>query len=180
MAETAVAQVRSVHERVHGIAPDGRPYSANDAHLLSWVQLTLVDSFLRAYQRYGATPLPVADADRYVAEQSVLARRIGAVTPDPPTTVVDLNDQLEGFRPELAATSAAREAVRFLLVPPMALAARGPYSMFAAAAVGLLPGYVRRALWLPRLPITESVAVPRAVRPVVRVVDWALRPPLAS
>ena len=37
-----------------GVAPDGRPYAASDPHLLAWVHVAEVDSFLRAYQRYGA------------------------------------------------------------------------------------------------------------------------------
>src|SRR5215211_7947648 len=31
-AERAVARVHAVHERVVGVAPDGRPYAANDPH----------------------------------------------------------------------------------------------------------------------------------------------------
>ena len=38
--------MRAVHERVRGIAPDGRPYAANDPHLLRWVHLAELDSFL--------------------------------------------------------------------------------------------------------------------------------------
>ena len=47
--------MRAVHRRVTGIAPDGRPYAATDPHLLAWVHVGEVDSFLRAYQRYGAS-----------------------------------------------------------------------------------------------------------------------------
>ena len=77
-ARHAVAMVKRVHERVTGVAPDGRPYHANDPHLLTWVHSTLVDSFLRAYRRYGAHRLSDADADRYVDEQAVLAELFGA------------------------------------------------------------------------------------------------------
>ncbi|MGH9212871.1 MAG: oxygenase MpaB family protein, partial [Acidimicrobiales bacterium] len=34
VAEQAIAAVRAVHERVSGVAPDGRPYRASDPHLL--------------------------------------------------------------------------------------------------------------------------------------------------
>lgn len=71
-AERAVAQVKRVHERVTGIAPDGRPYAANDPQLLTWVHHTLVDSFLRAYWRYGSERLTRKQSDRYVAEMAVL------------------------------------------------------------------------------------------------------------
>ena len=56
-AEAIIARVRAIHERVRGTAPDGRPYAASDPHLLRWVHITEVDSFLVAYQRFGAEPL---------------------------------------------------------------------------------------------------------------------------
>src|SRR4249920_2024673 len=49
-ADQACATVRRVHRRVHGIAPDGRRYDANDPHLLTWVHIAEADSFLAAYQ----------------------------------------------------------------------------------------------------------------------------------
>ena len=45
--------VDGVHERVSGIADDGRPYSAQDPRLLLWVHVGLTDSMLVAYERYG-------------------------------------------------------------------------------------------------------------------------------
>src|SRR6202040_2590252 len=49
----AVDRIRGIHRRVHGVARDGRPYSAADPHLLEWVHIAEVDSFLRAHRRYG-------------------------------------------------------------------------------------------------------------------------------
>ena len=60
--EAEIAQVRAVHRRVRGRAPDGRPYSASDPHLLSWVHLAEVEMFLHAYQRHGAGRLTPAEA----------------------------------------------------------------------------------------------------------------------
>jgi uncharacterized protein (DUF2236 family) len=48
-AERAVARVRGLHRRVHGTAADGRSYAASDPHLLRWVHVAEVDSFLAAY-----------------------------------------------------------------------------------------------------------------------------------
>src|SRR6201996_7703615 len=59
-AQRAVDRVRGIHRRVHGTAPDGRPYEASDPHLLEWVLIAEVDSFLLAYQRYGAGHLDQA------------------------------------------------------------------------------------------------------------------------
>ena len=78
-ARREIDVVRAVHRRVIGTAPDGRPYAASDPHLLSWVHLAEVDSFLRAYQRYGAEPLTAAECDEYVAQSGRVATALGAV-----------------------------------------------------------------------------------------------------
>jgi uncharacterized protein (DUF2236 family) len=171
-ARQAIAMVKRVHERVTGFAPDGRPYAANDPHLLTWVHSTLVDSFLRAYQRYGSHRLSAADADRYVAEQAVLAELFGA---EPAArSVAELRSYFTTMRPELAATRDARETIRFLLAPPLPLIARGPYAVIASAAVTMLPRSVRRSLWLPVLPAVEPLVVRPAATALVRTVDWVL------
>ena len=174
-ATQAVAIVRRVHESVVGTTPDGRAYAANDPHLLGWVHHTLVDSFLRAHQRYGDAPLAPVDADRYVAEQARLAELIGAVDPEPARTVSELRAWMWGIRPELGAGAQAREATRFLLFPPLALATRPPFAVLASAAIGLLPGWVRRDLRIPTLPFADALVVRPSARALSHVVGWALR-----
>ena len=57
---------------------------------------------------------------------------------------------IEGYRPELESTPAAREATRFMLLnPPVPLVARPGYALIAAGGVALLPGWARKALRLP-------------------------------
>jgi uncharacterized protein (DUF2236 family) len=147
-AERAIAQVRDIHLRVRGKAEDGRAYAASDPHLLDWVHLAEVDSFLRAYQLFGPEPLGPADADEYVRQSGSVAARLGATSP--PTTVAELERRLTAFRPELSATQASRDAARFLLLdPPLPLAARPGYGLLAAGAVASLPGWARRELRLP-------------------------------
>ncbi len=168
----AIALVKRVHERVTGIAPDGRPYAANDPHLLTWVHHTLVDSFLRAYQRYGSGPLTRADADRYVEEQAVLAELFEA---EPAArSVAELAEYFRVVRPELRATNQARDTVRFLLAPPLPLIARGPYTVLMSAAITMLPRWVRRDLWLPVPPAIEPLVVRPATTALVRTVDWVM------
>ncbi len=179
-AEQAVAMVKRVHVRVVGTAPDGRPYSANDPHLMSWVHHALTESFLVAYQRYGATELSATMADRYVAEQAVLAEMLGATTPGPARSVAELNAWMRGIRPELRVGTQAREAVRFLLLPPLALLSRPPYAVLAAAAVGLLPGHVTRDLRIPVLPLADPFAVRPATRALSAVIGWAMTAPLPA
>ncbi|MEY4340055.1 MAG: hypothetical protein RLZ14_1905 [Actinomycetota bacterium] len=175
VAEGAVARVRSVHQRVRGRASDGRPYSAGDPHLLRWVHICEVDSFLASYQRYGAGSLTPAEADDYVADMAVVATALGVN--HPPTSVRELQHEFREFRPELSGSREAREAARFLLLePPLPLAARPAYSLIAAAAVALLPAWVRWPLRLPYLPVSEALAVRPAGAAVTGLIRWALNP----
>jgi len=172
-AEVACATVRRVHGRVHGIAPDGRSYDANDPHLLLWVHIAEADSFLAAHQRFGARPLDRAEQDQYVSDLARVARELGV--PDPPLTVEALRAQLAAYRPELATTAEAREAARFLLLqPPVPLAARGPYTVLGATAVSLLPWWAKVMLRIPPLPLTETVVIRPAGRALVGAMRWAL------
>ena len=87
-AERAIAIVRAIHRRVRGTTPDGTPYSADDPHLLMWVHVAEVDSFLRAFQAFGDGALTPADADEYVRQAGTVAARLGVI--DPPATVAEL------------------------------------------------------------------------------------------
>jgi uncharacterized protein (DUF2236 family) len=174
-AEAMVRRVRAVHETVVGRAPDGRPYAASDPHLLRWVHIAEVDSFLAAHQRFGRHPLDAAGRDGYVADTARVAEALGV--PDAPRTEADLRAQLQAYRPELRGTSEARSAARFILLdPPLSVAARAPYAAIAAAAVSLLPWWARRQLYLPWLPVTEAVVVRAAGEGVTRAIRWVMAP----
>jgi uncharacterized protein (DUF2236 family) len=174
-ARAAVDQVRAVHERVRGKAPDGRPYFASDPHLLRWVHVAEVDSFLAAHQRYGAHPLDAAGCDGYVADAARVASRLGVI--DPPATVAELRAELAAYRPELRGTREARQAARFLLVnPPVPVLLRPAYAVLTAAAVGLLPRWTRWPLRLPYLPLAEATVVRASGDALTRTIRWALTP----
>ena len=175
-ARAMVAAVKRVHIPVRGTL-DGVPYSANDPHLLLWVQHTLVDSFLSSYQRFSASPLTALEADQYVAEQAVVATLFKAEPAA--TSTAELAAYFAAVRPELRSTTQARQAVRFLIAPPLALTMRAPYSVIAAAAVGSLPARVRWELRLPILPVTDALAVRPAAKALTRVIDWAMKAPVA-
>jgi uncharacterized protein (DUF2236 family) len=175
-AREAIARVRAIHERVTGIAPDGRPYAASDPHLLTWVHLAEVDSFLAAYARYGSGRLDRAGRDGYVADMARIGSELGV--PDPPMTAASLASRIDLYRGELAATPQSREAARFLLLqPPLPALALAPYGVLAAAAVSLLPGWARGLLRLPRLPVTETLLVRPAGQALVQAIRWATSAP---
>jgi uncharacterized protein (DUF2236 family) len=173
-AEAACRRVRAVHQRVHGIAPDGRPYSANDPELLRWVHLAEVDSFLTTYQYYGAHRLDSDERDGYVADMAVVADHLGV--PGVPTTVGELRQQLRDYQPELYATRDALEAARFLLAPPLPVVARAPYTLLGGAAVASLPWWARLSLGVPLGPLTSRFIARPAGDALVGLLRWALKP----
>jgi uncharacterized protein (DUF2236 family) len=170
-ADRAIALVRRVHAGVHGIAPDGRPYSALDPDLLAWVHHVEVDSFLAAYQAFGPRRLLPPEADRYVEEMAALGARMGV--PAPARSTGELRDWLasvEGLR----ATREARDAVRFLVLPSIPRRLLPAYGVVAAAAVSLVPLRDRVALWLPPTPIADRVLVRPAARSLLTTLRFAL------
>lgn len=171
-SDQAVAQVRAIHERIRGVTPDGQPYEATDPHLLGWVHCTEADSFLRAHLRYGKDRIDATTADRYVAQIGEIGGELGVI--DPPQNRAELRERLISYRPELAASADTHETVRFLAFPPLAVAVRPAYGVVFAAAASMLPGFVRRELRLPVLPLTEPLAIRPAANVLLRTLGWAL------
>lgn len=170
-AQRAVDAVRRVHKRVHGVTDSGRPYRADDPHLLGWVHAVEVDSFLRCHQRYGAAPLDSAGCDGYVLDMARIGSALGVV--DPPTDVASLEARLAAYRPELSGTPEARAAARFLLIqPPLPLLARAPYAVLAATAVAMLPAWARWPLRLPYLPVSEATTIRLAGHGLIGALRW--------
>jgi uncharacterized protein (DUF2236 family) len=174
-AQRSVDVVRAIHRRVVGTMPDGTPYAADDPHLLRWVHVAEVDSFLRAHTVYGAEPLDRAGRDTYLAQAATVAERLGAT--EVPGTEAELASALASYRPELRSTAEAREAVRYLLVrPPLPLVARPAYGVLVAAAVGLMPAWTRVPLRLPWLPVTERTVVRALGTAATGTIRWAMTP----
>lgn len=172
-AERAIAAVRAIHRRVTGIMPDGNPYAADDPHLLMWVHIAQVDSFLKAFQVFGAEKLTSADADEYVRQSGSVAARLGVV--DPPNTVAELTSIMAGYLSEVSGSGAAREASDLLLVhPPFTGLTRAGYHVLAAGAVSILPPWARMELRLPALPITERALIRPLGRSAMHTLRWAL------
>lgn len=172
-AQRAVDHVREVHERIRGTTTAGEPYHAADPHLLCWVHVAEVDSFLRAHQRYGAHPLDGAGCDAYIADAARVARALGI--PDPPADRVSLAATLARYRPELRATPEALDAARFILrEPPLPWIARGPYALLAANAVRTLPPWARAALGLRAAPYLPEGLVLLSGRGVTGTIRWAM------
>jgi len=172
-AEATVAAIRRIHDSVTGTMPDGAPYAASDPHLLQWVHVAEIDSFLRAYQRYGHAPLDQAGRDEYVAQTAVVAQKLGVL--DPPRTEAGLAEVLASYRPELRGTDHAHEAISHLVWhPDLPPAARPGYLVLAAAAIDMMPAWTRRELRLPRLPLAGAGTLGRFA---TRTIRWAMAMP---
>jgi uncharacterized protein (DUF2236 family) len=172
-AQRTIDIVNRVHERVVGVASDGRPYSARDPHLLRWVHIIEIDSFLAAHQQFGEFPLDASGCDGYVKDTAVIARKLGVTAP--PESVRALRDQISSYRGEVRGTKESRDAMRYLLFePPLPLVARAAYSLLVAATLSTLPRWSRPHLGLPYLPVTERLALRPLGDAITRVVRWAM------
>ena len=172
-AQRTIDIVNRVHERVVGVASDGRPYSARDPHLLRWVHIIEIDSFLAAHQQFGELPLDASGCDEYVKDTAVIARKLGVTAP--PESVRALRDQISSYRGEVRGTKESRDAMRYLLFePPLPLVARAAYSLLVAATLSTLPRWSRPHLGLPYLPVTERLALRPLGDAITRVVRWAM------
>ncbi len=179
-AEAAIAQVHRVHHRVKGTAPDGRPYSAADPELVTFIHVAEVSSFLASSRRYGTRPLTPEQCDRYYAEVACVALDLGATWA--PRSVAEVASYLLRVRPDLYAGPQAIAARDWLLRG----VARRPteravYSLVLAAAVGVLPGWARRELGLslagPLDLLVDAAAVTPLTRGLSAAVRWMVTPP---
>ncbi|NYD91864.1 oxygenase MpaB family protein [Sphingomonas melonis] len=172
-AETLIAKVRRIHDRVAGTLPDGTPYSANDPDLLTWVHVAEVASFLAAYRRYRDPAFPVAEQDRYLGEYAIVAEKLGAT--GVPRTRAALDAYLSAIRPQLRVDHRTREVSRALLrQQPASLAMAPAQTVLMKGGIDLLPDWAARMHGLGRPPIGRP-AVRAGVAGIGSVLRWALR-----
>ncbi len=174
-ATRAIDQVREVHRHVHGRAPDGRRYSANDPELLTWVHVAEMSSFLAAGERYGPHRYRPDERDRYFAETAVVARSLGARWV--PETAAEVDAYFRRVRPELYAGPQAIDARDFLLRG----VARKPkdravYLGIVAAALAVVPRWARAELGIPAPPLLDELVVLPPARVFCGALRWTLRP----
>lgn len=140
VAEVAIAHVRTIHHAVRGTVSDGRAYSADDPHLLTWVHCAECWCFLRAYETYCGVRIPPATRDEYLVEVAQIAEALGAR--NVPQSMHDLEAFFADIRPELVFDARTRETLHVLaglhLPIPFAGVSR---NLFLGAAAALLPAW---------------------------------------
>ena len=178
-AERLITLVQRIHRKVRGITPDGRPYSADDPELVTWVHVTEVTSFLRAHQRFVPFPVRGEQADRYFHETATIAVRLGA--DDVPRTRAAMRSYIRAMRPQLGAGDQARSAVRFLTTPgrdprnPL----MGPaHQVVIRAAIGLLPAWSRDMLGFRHPTVLDWATVLPATHLLMGTLRFAGGPPV--
>ena len=139
-AEKLCRVVRRTHRHITGVAPDGRPYDANDPALLRWVHVAEVSMFVAANAHFGRRVMTAAEVDCYYDEMAVVAEALGATRV--PRSAAEVASYFVEVQPELRAGEQAEDTLRFLASPPEGdRLARSVSGMFSAAAWGLLPAW---------------------------------------
>lgn len=172
-AERLIARVQAIHRHIRGQAADGRPYSAEDPALLTWVHVAEVSHFLAAYLRYYDPHLSGTEQDRYYAEIALVAERLGAT--DVPRSRAEIAAYYQAIRPQLVCDDRSREVCRVLLQAPAPSALAKPFgALMMQAGIDLLPDWASEELGfqqglLQRRLIRTGIS---ATAPVLR---WAVR-----
>lgn len=167
-ALAAAERVKRVHRRIHGIDPvTGKPYSAADPDTQIWVHCTEWHSMLAAYRVFGQR-LTEQEEDRYLAEGAVIGALLGTPRDRIPASRAGYRSYFAAVRPELCVSEHSRKAINFVMYPPVTretLHLQAPMRMFAAAAVALVPKYLRAMAGIER-PWWQDAAAVAAVRPL--------------
>ena len=140
-AEQMIAGVRRVHDRVEGVADDGRRYHANDPELLDWVQATAMFGFLNAYHRF-VRPLPLAQRNGFYADGMAAACLYGAE--GAPGNEAGLDALFAATGPKLTRSPVIFEFLRIMRRAPIfPLPLRPVQRLLLRGAVEILPGWFR-------------------------------------
>ena len=143
--DQAAARVRKIHHALGLDAP----------HLLRWVHVSMVDSFLDVAKRSGMA-LSDQEADQYLLEMKTFAQLIGI--DDVPTNQMELKKYFHEINSDLIATPEAIEGAKFIVVPPMptwvrlGTPAQGAWAGIAALALAALPQWAKTLYGLPHVP----------------------------
>ena len=170
------ARVRKIHSSL----------GLDDPHLLLWVHMSMVDSFLDIAIRSGMA-LSEAEADQYVGEMVLFAQLVGVSAEKVPATVSQMQNYFSEISPELRASEDAKRAALFLTIPPLPTAVRfatpaaPAWASLALLAGSSLPAWARSLYGTPQLPgqnFATDLSL-KAIRNTIGVIpDAILAPPV--
>ena len=144
-AHNAIAHVRRVHERISGFDPgSNQEYAASSPELLAFIHNCFVDSMLASYQAF-VRPLPPEMQLKYLVEQSVIAKALGAEMTAVALDPSELAPAIEGFS-DIGMSEGARRAFEDISNPKFESLAviLGPlWQLVFAGALDLLPPFAQ-------------------------------------
>jgi uncharacterized protein (DUF2236 family) len=162
IAEPMIARVVRMHAKVAGETPAGVPYSAGDAHLLSWVQATAAFGFAEAYSRY-VHPLSEVDLDALYREGAPVSQLYGAL--DAPRSEAQRRALFDSMRARLEPSSIIFQFLEIMReVPALPRPLLWMQGMLVRAAVEMIPDCMRECLGL-----TEYYGLRPRERRIVRL-----------
>lgn len=171
-ANAIIDKVRRIHTQVLGTTTYGIDYAATDPHLLTWVHVAEMRSFLAAHLRYLNPQLSLDDQNRYYRETAKVAHMLGAT--HVPQSVQEINDYLARMRAEMVFDARTQDVFTLLQHPPTSNALTATFSRCAMlAALDILPDWAQ-AFYPHTNPLSRRAggAVVHCVAPVLR---WAVR-----
>jgi uncharacterized protein (DUF2236 family) len=163
----AIERVRSIHDRLGGVLPDGTVYRVSDPALLAWVHVTEVTSFLDAWVRYGDPAMSGADQDAYIAEMARIGLALGA---DPvPYDRAGAQALIQSMRPALKADARTKEVAALVMGQKIdGLAETAASKIIMRAGADLLPDWARQMHGLP----AASPLVVAGAHAMARTLSW--------
>jgi uncharacterized protein (DUF2236 family) len=178
MANSIIQKVNQIHTNITGFDEFGKPYSASDPHLLSWVHLTETFSFMQAFEDYRKEKITPQERDQYFREMKVLGERMGAL--NLPGTYVNTDGAIKKYLPELHYGERAKTIIELLEYFPSNLSAKPFIKLITRAGFLNLPDWVYPLIKRSTPSLLERIAVKRSVDLIAIPVREALKDGVAA
>lgn len=172
MAQGVLAHVNHIHTLVTGTRPDGVNYSARDPHLLKWVHLAEVISFLKAYCQHGDPSLPLFAQNQYVFEMAQIGEALGAT--ELPRRLDDAQRMLMAYETELVFDDRAREVIALIEHFPARVQDRPLVRLVIQGAFQALPEWVLEKMQRKPDPKWRKTLNQQALAFISIPIDWTL------
>ena len=172
MAKLVLDHVNSIHAKVAGIRPDGVHYSARDPHLLKWVHLAEILSFLNAYCQHGDPSLPLFAQNQYIFEMAQIGEALGAT--ELPRRLDDAQRMLLSYEAELVFDDRAREVIALIEHFPARIQDQPLVRLLIRGAFQSLPEWVLEKMQRKPDPKWRQTLNQRALALISMPIDWTL------
>lgn len=172
MAKLVLDHVNRIHAKVAGIRPDGVHYSARDPHLLKWVHLAEILSFLNAYRQHGDPSLPLFAQNQYIFEMAQIGEALGAT--ELPRRLDDAQRMLLSYEAELVFDDRAREVIALIEHFPARIQDQPLVRLLIRGAFQSLPDWVLEKMQRKPDPKWRQTLNQRALALISMPIDWTL------